>query len=277
MNSQWFFPKQKWSVTSRSAILMVLLSLPVVLHAQQSYGRITKLIGSASIRGTTRARPVRIHTPFRPGDTLMTGDESRCEITFDGSRIIRLDENSTVAYNSFGSADTGASSGHSFTGLSGSLWVDVKKLLKTQHFDMKTPTSVAAIRGTAYNLHCSANGSDYLVFEGTVATTVAGSSEEPRLATPGTRVAIVKDIETFMAAEEQAYKDFIQDEQDAFEDFMRQEQDAFDEFSEEQTAALNELRESFTSAGSLYVAQTSFDRSQVVKREWISWNLETRE
>jgi hypothetical protein len=137
---------------------------------------ITRIEGSAQLLKAGSAaggawRVARLNMPLQVGDQLKSGAESLVEITYRRGAVLRLDENSICCIKK--SSESAVSTSVPL----GNVWVNMKKLTaKGSDFDVSTPTAVAAIRGTVFQMQSMADSSaDVAVFDGKVAV---GLSDE---------------------------------------------------------------------------------------------------
>jgi hypothetical protein len=265
---------------SRAALALVCAALIGSMPpgcAAERLGRITSFIGAVHI---TRARSgasmsARVNSPVFIADTVSTGVEGRCEIACEDGIVIRTGE-SSVFVVAKPHIDSRGAKGNGLKVAAGSIWVNAKKLAGAKQFDLATPTVTAGIRGTAYNIDCSPNASEVMVFDGVVAVRPVDSSarDSAYALGAGERIAVVRNIDEFIEAQRHAYETFQQKEQDAYDRFLREEQEAFDTFTAEMERELESMRQRFEPVGDLHVARQTFALDSASSREWIRWNLE---
>lgn len=156
---------------------LILLSIQVVaaLLFAESAARITHIEGRAFLikNGSSTARPARLNMPLQVGDRLSTDPESLVEITYLHGAIMRLGELSNCSIQKAEKSSVSTSVPR------GNVWVNMKKLSSVgRDFDVTTPTAVAAIRGTIFQMQALPDSSaDVAVFDGKVAV---GLSEDGR-------------------------------------------------------------------------------------------------
>ena len=148
--------------------IISLLSLTLGL-AQQPFGKITLPLGKVDVRyslGDTwdRARP---NQPVFEGNIIRTQTRSRCEISLSGGGKVRIGENSELVLEQVSvkpmvknfSADL----------KKGNIWVTAKAAFgEKKNVSIRTPTAVAAIRGTKYRARAGEDESSVLVYDGKV-------------------------------------------------------------------------------------------------------------
>lgn len=97
------------------------------------------------------AKPLRVGLILRSGSTIRTGTNSTVDLFLGISAgIVRVTENSTVAFDKLTLTDTGTDTAVEVQmHLSdGEMYFKVNKLSKASRFEIKMPTGVAGIRGT---------------------------------------------------------------------------------------------------------------------------------
>lgn len=110
---------------------------------------------------------VEIGTLLNEKDIIKTDLGSFCDISIGGS-FIRIKEKTEVVASLLLKNDDG-SDNVEFDMSVGKMLCKPKKLLKSEKFTVKTPTSVAAVRGTVFSVEADPNKTTRIkVFEGTV-------------------------------------------------------------------------------------------------------------
>jgi hypothetical protein len=117
--------------------------------AQVDYATISFFIGDVNRNGSS----VAIGDPVSEKDSIITGAQSSCDIKI-GSSIIRVKEKSKLSFSSLAMnkdiENTTLDLGE------GRLLCKPKKLLKDESFTVKTPTAIAAVRGTEFTVEADA-------------------------------------------------------------------------------------------------------------------------
>jgi len=120
------------------------------------FGTITLLVGNAQ-KFDTRSnswKAVGLSKTIRFGDSIKTAAESRLEITFEKTNTVTIGENSKVLVSEVAGKD-GEQKIQIFTYF-GSVISDIKKLARgNKNYEVKTPTAIAAIRGTHFSVYFS--------------------------------------------------------------------------------------------------------------------------
>ncbi len=235
-------------------------------------GTITSFIGSVSIMRNNVSLKARLSLPLFAMDILTTGEESRCEIRFGQTRVARFDENTTTRLSS---DQTGQPN---LTTLTGSIWINVKKLTEKENFSITTPTATAAIRGTIYSVDCSQNGADFFVHKGTIGVSPLSKTQNQSAfsITVGEQFTLVHNVDTYCSDLKKAFEEFASLEEDAIKDFENTQNSEIADFNTTQNQAYADFiaqeRKQFKSLGSYHYAQRHFDATRLPKKKWIDWN-----
>jgi hypothetical protein len=141
-----------------------------------SEAKITLIEGSARImkKGTAAGKVARLAMPLQIGDQLTSGKESLVEITYRHGAIMRCGELTTCSIQAASDVGVSTSVPH------GNVWVNMKKLSSVgRDFDVSTPTAVAAIRGTVFQMQALPDSSaDVAVFDGKVAVGLSDAGKK---------------------------------------------------------------------------------------------------
>jgi hypothetical protein len=152
-----------------SALFIALLSfLPGLIFAQDVIAYIGEVGGSVTIIKSNPGEEVEatLGMLLMGGDTVKTGEESYSAIIFqdDGSRV-KLGENSQLTLNA--TRDKKKLKKRMFLGSGGKLWAKITKKKGTD-FQIKTPTSVASVKGTRFIMEDREDGVWLYVLEDAV-------------------------------------------------------------------------------------------------------------
>lgn len=138
-------------------------------QAETKFGKITLPLGKVDVKSATddtweRAKPNRV---VFVGDVIRTLAKSRCEIALVGGGKIRIGENSELELNT---ANVKPMEKNFQANLKrGNAWVSAKAAFgEKKNVAVRTPTAVAAIRGTTYRTISDEEESSVLVYEGKV-------------------------------------------------------------------------------------------------------------
>ena len=160
--------------------IIILLILSTALFSQQPFGKISLPLGKVDLSSTsnkwTRAKP---NQPVFEGNIIRTQAKSRCEITLTGGGKVRIGENSELELNE---VDVKPMSKNFNANLKkGNVWVSAKAAFgEKKNIAVRTPTAVAAIRGTKYRAKAGDDESSVLVYDGKVDVNQAKNYIEER-------------------------------------------------------------------------------------------------
>ena len=99
-------------------------------------------------------------------DTLITGEESKCEIILNDGSTIRISEKSKYVFESYSDKPNIAFVGNL---LQGETWTNVNRTDKnSRDFKVKSPIAVAAVVGTSYRMTSDGEYTNIAVKDGKV-------------------------------------------------------------------------------------------------------------
>ncbi len=172
----------KQTVLLLSFIATVLI---VILSANQStgknFGKISLPLGKVEVQSGgagdwAKAKP---NLPVNEGDIIRTLAKSRCEITLVGGGKVRIGENAELVLNTASVKPMEKNFNASLK--KGNIWVSAKAAFgEKKNVSVRTPTAVAAIRGTKYRAKAGEDESEVLVYEGKVDVNAAKNVIEDR-------------------------------------------------------------------------------------------------
>ena len=149
--------------------IFICMILPIsFLSAKQVFGKISLPLGKVEVslsEGTwEKAKP---NQKVYEGNVIRTQARSRCEITLTGGGKVRISEKSELELNE---ADVKPMAKSFNANLKkGNVWVSAKAAFgEKKSINLRTPTAVAAIRGTKYRAEAGEDESSVLVYEGKV-------------------------------------------------------------------------------------------------------------
>ena len=160
---------------------IILLLTVTLVFADQPFGKITLPLGKVDVQnslegGWTRARP---NQPVFEGNIIRTLQKSRCEITLTGGGKIRIGEQSELVLNQVSVRPM--IKNFSANLKKGNIWVSAKAAFgEKKNISVRTPTAVAAIRGTKFRAKAGDDESSVLVYDGKVDVNQAKSVIERR-------------------------------------------------------------------------------------------------
>lgn len=144
------------------------------------FGKISLPLGMVEVKSGEadwiRAKP---KMPINEKDIVRTKAKSRCEITLTGGGKVRIGENSELEITAASvkpmTKDFGANLNK------GNVWVAAKAAFgEKKSVAIRTPTAVAAIRGTKYRAKAGDDESSVLVYDGKVDVNAAKNIIEER-------------------------------------------------------------------------------------------------
>jgi hypothetical protein len=135
-------------------------------------GVITFLEGQVEVKkpGEGQWSPARPNMILTENDLLRVRSQSRAELILDNQSVLRLSENTLLTLQKM-EEEKGAKKENIQMEMSmGRLWLKVSKLFNpASRHDVKTPTVIAGVQGTTYQLWITGNQSTTIqVFEGAV-------------------------------------------------------------------------------------------------------------
>ena len=137
--------------------------------AGKQFGKISLPLGKVEVQSTgveawEKAKPNR---PVFEGDVIRTAPKSRAEITLQGGGKMRIGENSELELTA---ANVKPMAKNFSANLKkGNIFVSAKAVFgEKKSVSVRTPTAVAAIRGTKYRAKAGDDESEVLVYDGKV-------------------------------------------------------------------------------------------------------------
>lgn len=162
--------------------ILALLILASALSAQHgtTFGKITLPLGTVQVQkpggDAVKAKP---NMNVFAEETIITGARSRCEITLTGGGKVRIGENSELVLTSANIEPMKKEFNANLN--KGNVWVAAKAAFgEKKEVSVRTPTAVAAIRGTKYRAKAGDDESSVLVYEGKVDVNAASNLIEKR-------------------------------------------------------------------------------------------------
>jgi len=164
----------------KNNLIPILVLVFNFIIAQQPFGKISLPLGKVDVSTAenkwSRAKP---NQPVFEGNVIRTQVKSRCEITLTGGGKIRIGEQSELELNE---ADVKPMSKSFNANLrKGNIWVSAKAAFgEKKNIAVRTPTAVAAIRGTKFRAKAGDDESSVLVYDGKVDVNQAKNYIEER-------------------------------------------------------------------------------------------------
>ena len=157
--------RQKIALSTVVAIGALLAFKP----AATEFGKITLPLGIVEVQsagGSNWAR-AKVRQPVFAGDKVRTKPKSRAEITLNGGGKVRIAENSELELSE--ASVTPMKKDFNANLKKGKVWVAATAAFgEKKNVAVRTPTAVAAIRGTKYRANAGEKESQVLVYEGKV-------------------------------------------------------------------------------------------------------------
>ena len=127
--------------------------------------KVQSFIGDVKITGERGDIQIKQGDLLNINDIIITGDKSFIDILYGSSGVVRVNENSKVSIAAIPDKDNNSAV---LNMEKGKVLVALAKLKKTD-FNVKTPTLVAAVRGTSFSVVNDKSGAKVSVLKGTVA------------------------------------------------------------------------------------------------------------
>ncbi|MBT4827434.1 MAG: FecR domain-containing protein [Candidatus Marinimicrobia bacterium] len=161
-------------------LIRILIFSSILSAAGQPFGKISLPLGKVQFKTETtdwaRAKP---NQKVFEGNSIRTQAKSRCEITLTGGGKVRIGENSELELNE---ASVKLMVKNFSANLKrGNVFVSAKAAFgEKKNIAVRTPTAVAAIRGTKYRASAGENESSVKVYDGKVDVNQAKNYIEER-------------------------------------------------------------------------------------------------
>lgn len=111
--------------------------------------------------------PAQNGTLIRQSDFIKTGDNTYASIILFESSIIRLDSNTEIQLQEL--IEQAGETSITLQQETGRTWHTVQKISGIDNYDVQTPTTVASVRGTTFDINVTETGkTDVIVINGTV-------------------------------------------------------------------------------------------------------------
>jgi len=152
--------------TKRAALIKISRVAPIVVLAlvvaaphpplAPVIGNVSFLLGgpndvTVALEGDANWLPAKLKMDVRGGDRVQTRAESRCEVKLRDGSVVRIGEKTLFDFAK--SNVSGSSKSVNASVKQGKIWANVTKLQTSRDkFEIKSPTAVCAIRGTAYRM-----------------------------------------------------------------------------------------------------------------------------
>jgi hypothetical protein len=223
-----------------SSLIIVIISIYSFsfINETKAVASVRFKAGSVSlIRSEKQVKDFKIGSKLYVNDLIETKNNSRVEIELENGSIIKVTENSLFRIDKSKLVDKDKR--NSFSLLFGKIFLKVKKLLSsTDEFSIKTPTAVAAIRGTEFSVHVSK--------ENIVRIKVKEGSVDVG------ETSVLRNFDDFaewLKGQEELFelwknkengKDFFEEHIKLFEEYKNSQEDAFERFKRGEDIRIDE-------------------------------------
>ncbi len=168
-----------------SRILSLAVSLAMAATAEEA-AKVSYLVGKVEAHRAGKSFPVRVSMGCQVGDTLVSSTASRLELRYPDNTLLRLDENTRMVLTNRVAGKPEP------TLLGGKTWANVKKISQGgTGFGVRTPTAVAAVRGTVFGVSSNDSSSSVRLYEGKVDV---GSQKTDSIARSRSEVSGPKEV-----------------------------------------------------------------------------------
>ena len=164
------------SLALRAVAFVAIALLPSLLSAQPNVqvGRVAAIEGAARVaRGGAQATPLRLDSPLFRADTINTEAGARLRIALQDDTTVILGELSTLTISRVGESREGRAPASRLTIGGGVARIVAQAVLPRAEHEVRTPTAIAAVRGTEYLLEVKPTSSAFAVLKGIVAVSNA--------------------------------------------------------------------------------------------------------
>jgi len=162
-------------------ISLFTILLLATAFGQKEFGKITLPLGRVQVQkgGNGDFKKAMPRMPIHEKDVIKTLAKSRCEITLVGGGKVRIGENAELEITEASVKPMEKNFGATLK--KGDIWVAAKAAFgEKKSVAVRTPTAVAAIRGTKYRAKAGDDESSVLVYEGKVDVNAAKNVTEAR-------------------------------------------------------------------------------------------------
>ena len=162
-------------------ILILARSVITIAFGQKEFGKITLPLGRVQVQkgGTGAFKKALPRMSIKEKDVIKTLAKSRCEISLVGGGKLRIGENSELEITEANVKPMEKNFGATLK--KGDVWVAAKAAFgEKKNIAVRTPTAVAAIRGTKYRATAGGDESSVLVYDGKVDVNAAKNVVEAR-------------------------------------------------------------------------------------------------
>ena len=249
---------------------ILLISLSVLAAGSESamLGKITYLSGKARIKDKDGIKWDELKNGMRIHDAqrLETAGQSKCEISFRGKSIVRIDENTSIEIK------------ENINGIDkikiedGDIWLAHLLPETKSAIEIETPSSACSIRGTVYRLSCNNNQTTYKCYKGTIKVNPISNDSQTKhdksfFIHKGEELILVRNYMEYLKKQKKEFNDFINKKMDEFEQYNQEQMQSFSE-------SVNNDMKDFKKMNGYYVRYKKFDEKKDMEADWVKWNSE---
>ncbi|TFH41857.1 MAG: hypothetical protein E4G96_04670 [Chrysiogenales bacterium] len=162
--------------TLRAVAALLIVSLAALPGRGEEAGTIRMVLGVVTIESGGASRAAAVNDRLAGGETIVTGPNSMADVLMGERGYIRIREKSRVKI-----ASLKKEAQESDLELSmGGVMIFLPKLARKGAYEVKSPTQVAAVRGTIFQMSGEDDGSRVDVLSGTVAVNPVADGEVKR-------------------------------------------------------------------------------------------------
>ncbi len=254
----------------RLTVLIILFFLPVMAFGEKntSLGKITYISGQGHIKAKDQKewKELKTEMVIHDLDNIKTAGQSRCEISFQKKKVIRIGENSDIKVTK------DMAGVEKVKVAKGELWLSVHLPEMESAITVETPSTACSIRGTVYRLTCDDNYTTYRCYQGEleIEPTVNKDNTQTKnnyLVNRDEELIIVINFEEYKQKEENAFMEYLKKTKGDFETYKKDQKQAFREMIEKEWA-------DFKKTNGFYFKHHKFDQSKDMALDWVKWNME---
>ena len=162
-------------------LLLTIICITSFAFTQKEFGKVTLPLGRVQVQkgGTGDFKRAMPRMSIHEKDIVKTLAKSRCEITLVGGGKLRIGQNSELEITEANVKPMEKNFGATLK--KGDVWVAAKAAFgEKKNVAVRTPTAVAAIRGTKYRAKAGEDESSVLVYDGKVDVNAAKNVNDAR-------------------------------------------------------------------------------------------------
>jgi uncharacterized pyridoxamine 5'-phosphate oxidase family protein len=175
--------------------MVFFLSMAIVFSCSSSTKSqtfVTFCTGDATLqRGSAAQTPLQIKDQLQDGDTLKTGAKSYVVVQNTDGLVLRIEQNTELAMSSFNSAAK-----REISLSKGKVLSSVGKLKKGSEYTVKTPTAIAAVRGTEFLTEFNGKNSIVAVGKGKVSVERTSGNPDGKIVETGNTAVVAEKKDT---------------------------------------------------------------------------------